>query len=743
MIAVLQRRWLWLSLGIAIAFRVFVWVVVPRTTWISDEGEYLSAATWLSYGRGFAWYLDYWWTRVPLYPLFVAAHLRMGGTPYWVFVSQIIISLTHIVLVRAIAIRLWPLQPLVADIACVLTALCLPLATMTITLLSETLFLTLFLTILWVALGFQIAIPSLWRAGVLGVLLAVATLTRSMMLVFVPLMVIWMCVGGGWLPAAFMWKRMQAAVVMLLLFVVTIMPWSWYASRIYGGPMLLDTTGAYNLLLTAETAVFPTTSGARLDAYTTALLADDVRRPTDTCVSHPGMLKSPVARQNAMQAEALCLIWHHPRAFIARLPAEFIDFWQIRYASAERFTKGFTTGTVSSSYLTAVFWFDDVWYIVVLFPALVGLWVLRRDGATRSQHELFLLWFAVPLVVGVVLFSITRFRVVLLPLMSITAAASMVFVLAQRWRELWRPLPVLVMTGAALVWSLAATPFAQLAPSMSPSFFGASPSVVFCMNLARTGMTLRQNSDDFWRMLHINPWLMPIPRPLPPREASVADALQAYWRGDMRMVQQVLPTHDSVEAQLMRADIARSRGDIKVAKQLFGHTDIDQLNPLEWAWLWLNPVAATRVDVGGDNDIGYIRGCYLGEGDAGLDATLRWCSDGAQIRFPQAASGFVQRLRLRVDGRAWPADVIPTRSIEVWLDNQLIGTFDANDPRVRDEVFDLPIFPAGSDIVVTLRGPAFIPDARDFRNQMGMQAGQARSLMLRLDEAAVLAASTP
>ncbi|MCE2852383.1 MAG: hypothetical protein LW717_14525 [Chloroflexaceae bacterium] len=743
MIAILQRRWLWLSLGIAIAFRVFVWVVLPRTTWISDEGEYFAAATWLSYGRGFAWYLDYEWTRVPLYPLFVAAHLRIGGTPYWVFVSQIILSLTHILLVRAIAMRLWPLQPLVADIACVLTALCLPLATMTITLLSETLFLTLFLAILWVALGFQIAIPSLWRASMLGVLLAVATLTRSMMLAFVPLLVLWMCVGGSWLPASYMWKRMQAAVVMVLFFVVTIMPWSWYASRTFGGPLMLDTTGAYNLLLTANTTVYPESSGTRLEQYTAALLRAQASPPAQSCRPHPGVLPTPVARQNAMLAEAWCIIQGNPSAFVTRIPSEFVDFWQIHYASAERFTKGFTTGSVSANYLTAVFWFDDVWYILVLFPALIGLWVLRRDGATRSQHELFLLWFVVPILLGMLLFSITRFRNILLPLMSITAAATWVFCIAGRWRELLHPVPGLVMAAAAVVWSLAATPVPSLAPRISPSFFGGSPSVVFCIDLAQQGMVMRQHSNAFWHMLHIDPWLMPIPRPLPPREDAVAAALQWYWRGDMTQATALLPPTTDSEPQLIRADIARHRGDISAAKTLFGQFEIDQLNPLEWAWLWLNPPPTSHIDVGGDSDMGYIRGCYLGEGDATLDATFRWCRTDMQLRFPQAASGFVQRLVFRVDGRAWPADVPPAHHIEVWLGNQRIGTMPANDLRVRDEVFDLPILPVGSDIVITLRGPEFVPDAHDFRMQQGVLAGQVRRLMVRLDDARIVAATAP
>jgi hypothetical protein len=141
--------------------------------------------------------------------------------------------------------------------------------------------------------------------------------------------------------------------------------------------------------------------------------------------------------------------------------------------------------------------------------------------------------------------------------------------------------------------------------------------------------------------------------------------------------------------------------------------------------------------------MGYIRGCYLGEGDATLDATFRWCRTDMQLRFPQAASGFVQRLVFRVDGRAWPADVPPAHHIEVWLGNQRIGTMPANDLRVRDEVFDLPILPVGSDIVITLRGPEFVPDAHDFRMQQGVLAGQVRRLMVRLDDARIVAATAP
>src|SRR5215203_6177241 len=61
----------------ALALRLLLWGQIPRTGLISDEGEYLSAASWLAQGRNFSWYQDYLWTRAPIYPLFVAVHLRL------------------------------------------------------------------------------------------------------------------------------------------------------------------------------------------------------------------------------------------------------------------------------------------------------------------------------------------------------------------------------------------------------------------------------------------------------------------------------------------------------------------------------------------------------------------------------------------------------------------------------------------------------------------------------------------
>src|SRR5688500_2754116 len=85
---------------LALGLRLLLWNRIPRVGLISDEGEYLSAASWVAHGRGFSWYQSYLWTRAPIYPLFVAAHLRLfGDTLTPIYITQTILSLLNIALV--------------------------------------------------------------------------------------------------------------------------------------------------------------------------------------------------------------------------------------------------------------------------------------------------------------------------------------------------------------------------------------------------------------------------------------------------------------------------------------------------------------------------------------------------------------------------------------------------------------------------------------------------------------------
>ena len=92
---------------LALVLRLLLWGRIPRMGLVSDEGEYLSAASWLAQGRSFSWYQSYLWTRAPIYPLFVAAHLRLfGDTLTPIYVTQTLLSLLNVALVYLLAQRL-------------------------------------------------------------------------------------------------------------------------------------------------------------------------------------------------------------------------------------------------------------------------------------------------------------------------------------------------------------------------------------------------------------------------------------------------------------------------------------------------------------------------------------------------------------------------------------------------------------------------------------------------------------
>ncbi|MBX0330749.1 glycosyltransferase family 39 protein, partial [Oscillochloris sp. ZM17-4] len=185
----IQHLALWFALLLGLGLRLALWGNLPRLGMIGDEAEYLAAADWLAQGRGFAWHLGYLWTRAPLYPLFLAAHLALFGhslTP--IFVSQTILSLLSVALVYLLARQVvggWELgvggrgqMARAPGIAAMMAAVYLPFASYGQLLLGETLFTALLLGGL-AALGAWARRGGwAWLAGA-GALLGLATLTRG------------------------------------------------------------------------------------------------------------------------------------------------------------------------------------------------------------------------------------------------------------------------------------------------------------------------------------------------------------------------------------------------------------------------------------------------------------------------------------------------------------------------------------------------------------------------------------
>ncbi|MCU0495334.1 MAG: hypothetical protein MUD01_27410, partial [Chloroflexaceae bacterium] len=187
------------------------------------------------------------------------------------------------------------------------------------------------------------------------------------------------------------------------------------------------------------------------------------------------------------------------------------------------------------------------------------------------------------------------------------------------------------------------------------------------------------------------------------------------------------------QTAMVRAELLRQAGDLGAARAIFTQELIDNENPVGWAWDWLHPppLPNQRIDIGGNLDLGYIQGFYLGEGDPAANGNFRWSGPEARLRFPAAGSGQAQQFCMRADGRGWPAD-LPMPRVSLLLADTPVGAFSLQ-REVSEYCLPLPASAPGSDVVVTMQTRTFVPSAADLLGQQGSQASQLRRLGLRLD----------
>ncbi|EFO79760.1 hypothetical protein OSCT_2445 [Oscillochloris trichoides DG-6] len=823
------HKLLWVALLLGLGLRLALWGQLPRLGLIGDEAEYLAAADWLAHGRGFAWHLHYLWTRAPLYPLFLAAHLALFGnslTP--IFLSQIGLSLLNIGLIytlgRLVLIRIrlrrvsssvvrhinrrgyrgtqrdgfratWgsssaflcvlcgqkpghkrmrnrvPMRLVLPSntyryapgIAAILGAIYLPFATYPQLILSETLFTSLLLGSL-VALA-RWAQQRDWRWLIIaGLLLGLATLTRGLTLGFVPLVLLW--VG---LQAKRQW--LSAVAILAVTFTCILAPWSLYASRTYGGMVLVDTTGAFNLALGARTAYDGGRSDAPLRNFILALLEPTLSQEqrsalvadqrNGACLYAAGdvrlqaALDTPVdqitqaERQALLNAEASCLLRQAPLAFVQKSLIELTDLFQINYTGDERLSKGFALGRLPPWYSLALFLLDDTLYVLCLPLAVLGWGWLRRQQPQSSAITLVGLWLLYNLGTAPLLFAINRFRVPLMPLVLLLAAYALA-TLFSRERRVPSGYTRACAALALLLGLIASAPYAYLEPraagqaSRWASYLGPYPSSLENTRIAlrtRPAYLAEQRLASALSSAAVGAAQAALNDPdLPTYAVGVGAPLLAGLQGDPaggmdRLAQGPEQPLEGWQRSLIAGQLFRQMGDLEAARREFSPAQVDDQNPVAWAWQWLAPPPTNRIDLAGDNDLGYILGFYLGRYDPDLKATLRWASGDAALRFPRAASGYPQQLCLSISGLGWPSDMaLPSVQVRVGTSN--LGQI-ALSRELRTECLALPAQAAGSDLIVTLHADTFVPDALDLVRQQGPQVGQLRRLAYQLDWAEV------
>lgn len=711
----------------ALLLRLMIWQILPYRSQISDEAEYLAAASWLAQGRGFSFFKEWIWTRPPVYLIFLAAHIKLFGPENVVpiRISQAVIGSFSVGLVMAWAglLATPSRHRRVMLLAGWAMALSYSLATFSFLILSETLFIVLLLAGLvlvtaWAAIlrqpGSGRRNLALLAAG--GVAFGLGALTRALLAGAMPLFAAWVF----WQAASRReWRRgLGHAALFTAAVSAVILPWTFYNSRTFGdGLILIDTTGGYNAMLGAQAGHLE--QEARLSC---AAVTGGQGRPGDGICPAPKdrdedkiaaalyAIPGQAERQRVAYATALQWIGENPAGFMRKSGRELLDLLMINYGGEERLRSGYTLGEVPIPHLLGLL-LDDTLYIIAAPLAVIGL--VRRQR--RAGKGLALGWLSYNLATGPLFFAINRFRLPLLPILFVYAACALADA-RMPWSSLLRRRLAISSASAFLL---------LLLPSYiywPPSLKGGSLSLlhntylglrsrIIAADCTRGETALERGDIQAAQRFH--------------DRANARMALDCLALLRARILDRSGRSEDALallqsmrrrpERFLLEGDIYRRLGDTTRAVGAFVAPELEAANLTAWAWQHLVPPRTTRVDLGNGLDWGYVDGFYGREGVAEKPGNLRWSGTQARLRFPGAGSGAAQVLRLRVAAPR-PGDVAaPTLTIIQPAECR------PGAERCRQQVsepigadwqeLEVPLqpTPAGEDVVIGLQSPIFVP----------------------------------
>ncbi len=421
-----ERRCLIALLLLAALLRLGVICWKPESL-AEDRDLYWGIAKHLAAGHGFAnpdWGHPTAY-RPPLYPVFLAGIIFVGGGPKLLAVVQISLSVVTVWLTWRVARRLGFQSSALLAAAFVAVN---PLLVQTTSLaMTETLSAFLQTSLLLILVETR---PGEWRhRWGIGVLLGLSALCRPTIWAFTVLASVVSVVGLFVRTSSAISPRrvhiLVGWVAIALTCGLTVAPWVVRNYVIFGEPILTTTHGGYTLLLgnndEAYRSEIATPTGQPWDsrAWQDSLRQEARRVDLKKWVYqgrfmiHALELKQrELARDRWMSAVAKTWIRQHPREFAELCWLRVRRFWNI-----------FPGGADAGSLPKVAQWGMAVFFAIELLAAAVGLWRLRRDEWSRWWPlVLLVLSFAL---VHVVYWSNLRMRAPVEPVLALLAARGL------------------------------------------------------------------------------------------------------------------------------------------------------------------------------------------------------------------------------------------------------------------------------------------------------------------------------
>jgi 4-amino-4-deoxy-L-arabinose transferase-like glycosyltransferase len=677
-------REVYLIIALALALRIGLWFLVPYQGFVIDEKEYFGAAAVLADGRGFSFFDTATWLRPPLYIVFLATFIRAFGTNLVVIrLVQTLISVATVLLVYVLAKDIGGRRA--ALIAGLIAALFLPLAILPYLILSETLFIFLFLA------GFVLMVKArrlvrgaekaskrrlLTYLAAGGALLGLAALTRSIALTFLPFVLVWFLI---------MWPRKGSALLQFALVagvcLVVIAPWTARNYVTYHRFLPIDNTSGYDFWLG--------TTGLRGQTEVEGTFLE---------------IPNQADRQMVGLQRGLENVLRDPAAFLSKGGREFLDLWRINFGADERFVGGYTHGNVSPLYLGLVLVLEDTLYIVVGILAVIGFVRAWRHPATL----LTLLWVVYLSAMAFVFFAVTRFRLPLLPFLAIFAGCAVA-----PWPERRHVLGRARMVAPAVV-GLAFLAIVLPTYPLGETILGVQrwfeqSHVASGDDLLKQGQVAGAVAEYLQANLS-----------LPETHVALAEA----YKRENEPAQALKELDQAGEAyygtHIVRGDLYRSQGQTDLARGELTSREVGLANPTVWAWNHLSPRPEETVDVG-DLDLGYIDDFEGSEREG--ESTYRWTTGSSLIRLAAPSAGRAATLEIRL--RGWRPEGSRPADVSIWVGGRELDHFQAS-PDWQTRSIELGSnLDKASPLVVEIRSSTFVPGGSDPRS-LGVMVDWAR-----------------
>ncbi|MCS7306911.1 MAG: glycosyltransferase family 39 protein [Thermoguttaceae bacterium] len=403
-----------LALSALVRFGLW-WAVRQEPIHPGDEIHYHELAQSLVEGRGFFLEGRASAMRPPLYPLAVAGLYELFGPGNFQAVRAVQLLLGLATAAGSFLLGRMLYDRRVGLWAAGLVAFYPPLLGIAVFLYTETLF-AFWLVGLGMAGAWALRQKVVWPWLVVGLLLALAALTRSVLWPFVPvlaglILLLWRQVGWD--------KRLVGAALMLAGFIAVVAPWSWRCTRLEQTFIVIDTIGGRNLMM----GNYEYTPLDR--AWDAISLEGEKAWYAVLRQEYPefGALTQGQRDKLALRY-ALRYMMAHPGQTLQRSLVKFFNFWQLERTTVAALERGWFGGLGRAAVLawTAVLCGS---YAVAMLAAVAGLVLIPPADRRTMLVLLSLIGFVC--VVHTVVFAHSRYHLPLAPLELVFAGAVLAY----------------------------------------------------------------------------------------------------------------------------------------------------------------------------------------------------------------------------------------------------------------------------------------------------------------------------